>query len=166
MAWLTLDNSCDESVRDGRVGRVAVTVEAREETILQVSLDPGARARARVATGAEVDGLHMAIAVVKTVGLSVAVIEAAPVVVVSTIHHSIHALRLVAGSSASDIVVAVTCVRRDEYSVCLLSVQLDGCTDGTGQIVVSTFFRASGSATRRSLCEVITAAGLIIDDAN
>ena len=105
----------------------------------------------------------MAVAGVATAGLGVAVVEAAGAVVVGSVEDRVHALRRVAPGRAAGGIVAVAGAGRDEDAVGLLAVQCDGCAGRTGQVVVAVGFRAT-EATGRSLSEVVTAAGLVVND--
>lgn len=77
----------------------------------------------------------------------------------------IHALRCVACSRAAGGVVVVASARQDKDTIRLLTIQCDGCSNRASQVVVAIRFWAT-KATWRSLGEVITAAGLVINDSD
>src|SRR5204862_4148694 len=140
-------------------------VDPGVEAVLQVGHDPGpvAGAVAPDLDVAEVDGLHGAVAVVPAVALGVAVVEAAATVVVGTVEDRVHAFRLVTGGGAGGVVVAVAGTGRHEHAVRLVAVDRDRCRGRVRQVVVSTG-RRPGEPAGRCLGEVVTPAGLVVDD--
>jgi hypothetical protein len=85
LVGLSFDDRSEETVCDGRIGRVVLDVCSREEAVLEISHDPWAAASTSApdGVGTKVDGFHVAIASVKVVGLGVAIVKTASVVVVS-----------------------------------------------------------------------------------
>lgn len=79
------------------------------------------------------------------------------------VEDSVHALGAVARGYAVGDVVAVACTRGDEDAVRLLAVQGNGRADRAGQVVVAVGFRTI-KAAGRGLREVVTPAGLVVDD--
>ena len=138
---------------------------AREQAVLEIGHDPRAAARASAPNGAvtEVDGLHVAVSRIPTARLGVAVVVAAPTIVVSPVEDRVHALRRVASGGAAGGVVAVAGSGGAEDAVRLLTIQRDRCTGRASQAIVTSGFRAA-EAAGRSLGEVIITAGLIIND--
>ena len=108
----------------------------------------------------------MAVASISISGLGVAVVEAAFAVVVGPVEDRVDALRRVAGSYAASGVVAVAGAGRYKDTIRLLPVQRDRGTDRTGKVVVAIGLRAAGGAAGRTLGEVITAAGLVVNDSD
>ena len=107
----------------------------------------------------------MSVACIATASFGVAIVEAAATVVVGSVKDCVHTLCRVASSRATGGVVAVASAGREEDAVRLLTVQRDWCTSRAGQVVVAIGFRAA-EAAGRSLGEVITAAGLVVNDRN
>lgn len=165
LVGLALDGGGEEAVRDGGVGGVVALVGAGEQVVLEVGHDPGpaAGAVAPGGLGAEVDGLHVAVARVRAAGLGVAVVEAAARVVVGPVEDGVHALGRVARGGAAGGVVAVARAGRDEDAVRLLAVERDRRADRAGQVVVAVGVRPA-EAAGRGLGEVVAAAGLVVDD--
>ena len=106
----SLEHGREETVVDGRVGRVLCSVIAREQSLLEIGHEPRTFAGARHPAGrvAKIDGLHVTVARVATVGLGVAVVEATAAVVVRPIEHGVHALSSVPLGRAFRLIVAVT----------------------------------------------------------
>ncbi|KAI6758277.1 hypothetical protein HG530_010517 [Fusarium avenaceum] len=166
-ARLALHNSGKESILDGRISSIVLGVLSREEAVLKISHEPRATARTGSPDGVvtKVNGFHVTVACVFAVGLGIAVVEAAATVVVSSIENSVHTLWLISRSRPTDLVVAVSSSGRDENTVCLLPVQGDWCTIGTGKVVIAICLRAI-ETTRRSLCQMVIPTGLVIDDSD
>ena len=74
-----------------------------------------------------------------------------------------HALRRVSCSRTADGVISVTRARRNAHTICLLAIQRNWSTNRAGQVVVSISLRAT-KATGRGLCEMVSFAGLVIDN--
>src|SRR5215469_14619591 len=121
---LALDHRGGEPEVGGRVGRVEAGALAGEQAVLHVGHDPRAATRAAAPGGfrPEVDGFHVAGAVVVVVRLCVAVVEAASVVCVRAVEDGVLALGRVAGRDARGAVVAVAVARGDEDAVNLRAV--------------------------------------------
>ncbi len=135
---LALDDGGDEPVVDG--GEVVVArVHPGEQAPLQVGHDPrtGSGPVAPLLVGAEVDGLHDGGGVGLAVGLRVAVVEAAPLVVVGAVQDGVDALGLVAGGDAVGVVVAVAGAGLDADAVGLLAADGDRGRLRVGQVVPS-----------------------------
>lgn len=164
----SLENAGDEAERNRHVVRAVGRVVAREQTILEISHNPGpiTGSPAREGVVAKVDGLHGASAGVVVISLAIAVIEAALVVVVSSVQDCVHSLGVIVGSRGIGLVVTVSRERRDEDSVCLLPIQCDWSAGCAGQIVIAIGFRAAVSTTGGSAGEVIARAGLVVDGRN
>lgn len=132
----TLDDSRHETVVYGRVALVMDMVITSEQTVLQVSHDPGSVAgagtTARTVAGSKVDGLHVSVARISAVSLGIAVVEAAGGVVVSAVKDSVHALRVIVRRGTVRMIVPVAGEGRDENAVRLVAVQGNRGTDGAG----------------------------------
>jgi len=164
-SWAPLNDCGGEPVGDREVGSIVARTGAGEQAILEISHDPRAAARATTpdCVVAKVDGLHVTVAGIKIVGLGVAIVKAACPVVVGSVENCIHTLSCVASSTARHDIVAVARAGRDEDTVCLLAIQGDWCTNGAGQVVVTIGFWAL-EAAGWCLVEMVTTAGLVIDD--
>src|SRR5690349_14989851 len=103
MVWLALEDCGYEPVGKRRVAAVVTSIVAREQAVLEIGHNPRAVTSTRAPTPAVtiVNGLHVAVARIETVGLSIAVIEAAATVVVGTVENRIHTLWLVANSCSA-----------------------------------------------------------------
>ena len=165
LVWLPLDGRRDEAVGDRRISRVDAGAGAGEQAVLEIGHDPRAAAGSSApdVVDAKVDGLHVAAARIVSARFGVAIVEAAATVVVAPVEDRIHALRRVACSDAAGGIVAVASAGRDEDAVRLLTVQRDRCANRAGQVVVAIGIWAV-EAAGRSLGEVITVAGLVVND--
>ena len=119
---VVLDQGGDERALVARVAGI-VAVAAAEQAVFQVRLHPRARsvARGEPAQGAEVDRVHVTVAVVAVVGLGVAVVEAAAAVDVGAAGHHVGALRLGSGRHSRGGIVAVPGSRAHEDPVDLMA---------------------------------------------
>ena len=158
---LALHDGRQEAVAHAGVVGVVPLVDTREQPVLEVGHDPGAAARsgAPPVVVPEVDGLHVAVSVVQTVRLGVAVVIAATAVVVSTVEDRVHALRLVAGGDAVGAVVAVAGAGGRVDAVGLVAIDHDRRRSGVGQVV-----RAASRPAAGRLGQVVPPTGLVVDD--
>src|SRR5579875_221540 len=150
--WPALYHRSDVARRDTLVSAFEPGVDSRIQTIFHVRHDPGAIAGAIAPYFdiAEVNGLHRAIAIVMVVGFGVAVIEAAPSVIVRAIEDRVLAFGIVAGRNARSVVVAVPGARSDVDAVSLVAIDHDRRRGCVREVVISTSSRA-GEPTGRGL---------------
>src|SRR5439155_9999066 len=114
---------------------------------------------AEPAQPAEVDGAHVAVAVVTGVGFGVAVVEAAAAVDVPAGGHHVHALGGAAGGDARGGVVAVAGAGSHEDAVGALAVERGRGRGGVGEIVEPARSRAL-EPTGGRLGQMVPATGL------
>lgn len=95
MIRLAFNDGRHETEGDCRVVRIFVWIGAGEETVLEICHNPRTRTRAFApeAVVTEIDCFHMAIPVVIVIRLSVTIVEAARIVVVSPVENGIDALK-------------------------------------------------------------------------
>lgn len=105
----------------------------------------------------------MPIPSVFTAGLGIAIVEAAPGVVVCAVQDRVHTLGGIPGGNAIGVVVPVPGSGRNENAICFLAVESDGCASGTGEVVIAIGLWALEASGGR-LGQMIAATGLIIDD--
>ena len=112
---------------------------------------------------AEVGGFHRTVAVVAAVGLGIAVVEAASGIVMVAADYPILAFGLVVHGRAHGIVQAQAHARGDEQAVDLVAHHVHRRPISHGNIVV-TAHRGAAEAAARSLIQMVSLAGLIIQD--
>ena len=95
MIRLAFNDGRHETESDCRVVRILFWIGAGEETVLEICHYPRTRAGtfAPEAVVTEIDCFHMAVPVVIVVRLSVTIVEAAPIVVVSPVENRIDTLK-------------------------------------------------------------------------
>ena len=146
---------------------VRIRVNAAYKVVLLVSHDPGSRLVSVIPCSlvSKVGGLHCSVSVVAGVGLGVAVVEAAAVVVVLPVDHPVLAFSLVVNCDALGVVPAESHSRSNECAVNLVAVNCDGSPVCNGDVVESSHGMAAESSAG-SLVKVVSVRTLVVDDGN